>query len=130
MPLPEGYIPHEGDVLIFHGTVRFSSPPKEEVVHVRIDKRFKHSSEMIPMDQIVGIYCRHWEPGDRVVRTDIRYPGEPLPGIVVAMHEDQAWVLFGGSPVTLHANVLAPEPVGRQPETIEPRANPPVAAEG
>lgn len=114
MPLPEGYLPREGDVLILHGVVRWNVDAGENDVHLFIDRRYKHSGGVcVPLDQIIDIHCRAWEVGSKVIRKG----GNQNVGTVLATYEDQVWVAFsGGSPVSIHANALepAPEPAADQ----------------
>lgn len=121
MPLPEGYLPRDGDVLVLHGTVRFNFDAGDHDVHVILDRRFTHTSTTVPLDQVVGIHSRKWEPGDQVRSVkSLHHFGE-----VVATIDGWVWVKYAlgsiseGTMQTFEANDL--EAVGGG----EPFAEPP-----
>ena len=116
MPLPADYLPRKGDLLTLRAKVEYDVDPGEEV-HLKIIG-CNHASVMIPMDDIVDLYCRAWVPGDKVQDTDTKQKGE-----VIAVYEDRAWVNYGyGTVETMQANDLEPQPP--EPEVIEPPASP------
>ena len=112
MPLPEGYLPREGDIL---------------VIHVR-----KFS---IPLKDVERLHCRHWNVGAEIQRkaTD---PLDRRPGEVLAVDGDMVWVKFSDGKerfMTLHANQIEPRQsylakVREQYDTPEPPPSPVAAA--
>lgn len=116
MPLPEGYLPREGDVLIFHATVRHKVEPVDEYVHV-LKPGTDYSNMAIPVESIVGLHFRHFDVGD-VVRSVGDLTGQT--GEVVAVHEVMVWVKDGhGQMQTIAANELELAPVIAEP-FVEP----------
>jgi hypothetical protein len=117
MPLPEGYLPREGDVLVIHGTVKHDVDPGEKSVFVTFKKY--GSAESVDLKNVVGLHCRRWDKGDKVTRLQPfigTYTGWPAVGEVLAVHEETVWALFpGDNPQTFAANDLWP---ASEPETI------------
>ncbi len=118
MPLPEGYLPREGDVLIAHVEVKYDVDASDENVHVfPVGARYRDFA--LPLGNVIGLYCRRWSANDEVT-----FPGMAGVGKVLAVHEDQVWVLFPDeAPQTFPANELQP---GR--EMIPPEPAPPTPA--
>ena len=128
MPLPEGYLPRKGDVLVIHVETRFDvgtddREGKKLYVHVHPVSESRYPHFRVGLDEIVALHCRKWEPGQQVrVIEDRRAFGE-----VVAVHGEQVWVqmqlgsVSAGDMKTLAANALEkmPEPE-TAPETPEP----------
>lgn len=92
MPLPEGYLPRKGDVLVLHGRVKYDVVEKEDVdedqkltVWVRLEGDYQ--DRRIPLETVVSIFARKWELGERVI-------GNSLIGEVVGVYEDSIWVKF------------------------------------
>lgn len=91
MPLPEGYLPREGDVLILHGVVAHTMRREDsENVFVKLEGR--HSSVMVDLASIVGIKQRHWEPGD-IVR---KIADPAVSGTIVAVCDGWVWMKNNG----------------------------------
>jgi hypothetical protein len=82
MPLPEGYLPREGDVLTVQAKVRFNVEPGEKDVHVRIVGDFRDTR--VPLDKVVGITLRNWEEGDGIISLQ----QEGCFGIVASVHDE------------------------------------------
>ena len=108
MALPKGYLPKQRDILIFHAEVRHSVDPVDDYVHVT-KPGTQHQNLTLNLDEVVGIYARRWEPGDKVQC-----------GEVVATCGDQVWVqLADGGMATYAATELQevsyPPPAGLSP---------------
>lgn len=118
MPLPKGYLPREGDVLVLHVKTRFdvesrdvSFGDRKIQVHVSPIGGSSYHHFAVPLEDVVGIHCRKWSEGDRVRSTDEMAPVNMTTGTVVATHEDKAWVQFDNGPLeTVSANDLTAEP--------------------
>ncbi len=111
MALPKGYLPKEGDILDLRGKVKYSVDADDKDVHLVIAGQ-SYRPVVVPLAEIVDIYCRAWEPGDKVRFIDT----DSLIGEVVAICDDQVWVKFiAGGMGTYAANDLEP-----QSEQVEP----------
>lgn len=120
MPLPEGYLPREGDVLIFHATVRHNVDVGEHDVHLQVGDRYQTS--ILKLDQIQAIFSRHFDVGD-VVRSVGDLTGQT--GEVVAVHHGMVWVKDGhGQMQTIAASELELAPALDQP-FVEPEPQAP-----
>lgn len=125
MPLPDGYLPREGDVLIVHVVAKYNVDPGDADVHANV-VGVKYRDIVVPLDHVVGLHCRHWEVGAKVwIRHDKKNPAT-----VIGVDEDRVWVKFStaGGYATYSANDLteaAPD-VGPKdfglPETTPPAA--------
>lgn len=105
MPLPEGYLPREGDEVLIRAKVRFMAAEGDETIFLTV----KHQKISVPSADIHALYCRHWNVGDKVASDEFDNPGE-----VMAAHCDYAWVKTKyGIMCTVAANDLKPwvEPV-------------------
>lgn len=114
MPLPEGYLPRQGDVVVIHGIVKYNVDPGDTYADVMIEG--KYSSVHIELDKIAGLHCRHWNEGDKV-----HLPGRAITdvGEVIATNGDNVWIAMpGGSMATYHANQLTEVP--KTPNIPEP----------
>jgi hypothetical protein len=126
MPLPEGYLPREGDVLVLHGRVKYdverqAADHDEDgklTVWVRLLSDFRDCR--VPLETVVGVHRRKWDAGAKVrTRADHAVFGE-----IVAVHEDAVWLQLDGaskrpgnrptkhpqSLLTLHCNEIEPMP--------------------
>jgi hypothetical protein len=114
MPLPEGYLPREGDVLVLHGTVKFDYDPGEEKVWIRLMDHWE--DDRIPISSVVGVHCRKWEQGEQVRHRNV----EHCFGEIVATCDDMVWVKLAadskrgkkfsaGQLATFHCNELEPD---------------------
>jgi hypothetical protein len=104
MPLPEGYRPRKGDILVLHGVVKHDVHPGEESVFVTIDGHY--GTESVKLDGIASLFARAWNKGERV-RQNIMSTNTG-DGEVVATYGDRVWVKFDvdGSMGTFRANDL------------------------
>ena len=127
MPLPEGYLPREGDVLIVHGKVKHDVDAGEKHVYLAFRK---YDTTHVDLAEVVGVYSLHWNVGDWVT-----FPGMYGIGKVLATHEDQVWAVFTDEPPqTFSANELKrapdePEPIEEPAEAPPAIPEPPPAAE-
>ena len=105
MPLPEGYLPREGDVLTIHVEAKYDVDASDENVHVfPVGARYRDFT--LPLKNVINLYCRRWSVDDEVIFPDMNGVGK-----VLAVHEDQVWVLFPDEPPqTFPANELQPAP--------------------
>lgn len=102
MPLPEGYLLREGDVVVLHATINRDVRTDEEFASVTM--RGRYSTTLVDLDKIVGIFARHFDVGD-VVRSVGDQTGQT--GEVVAVHEGMVWIKDGhGQMQTIAANEL------------------------
>ena len=107
MPLPQGYIPREGDELLIRVTVRRDYDSDDGLVAVHVSSA-PHRTLFADLDKIQSIFARKWSEGDKV--TSREFDG---PGTVLAVSEDWVWVLCetgddAGGRYTLPANDLEP----------------------
>lgn len=104
MPLPEGYLPREGDVLVVHCTTKYDVDPSDSNVHIIHPGR--HTSSLtIELQEVVALYCRKWNEGDRII--DASNVGQP--GTVIAVDETSLWIKFDdGHRETAEANAVVP----------------------
>lgn len=120
MPLSDDYLLREGDIVVLHAKVKYDLEAGDDIIFVSVRE---HDSTSVPLSRIVGLHCRRWDVGTRVVTLD------GSEGEVVGVYEDQAWVKFAyvAAPITFHANLLAPAPMPitkRAGPAIEPPAAP------
>jgi hypothetical protein len=106
MPLPKGYLPREGDIVVLHAKVKYDVTPGEDRVLVKAIGSFGDIST--PLDKVVSLHCRNWNEGDMVIDPGNLSHGS---GKVLAVFDDVVWVKFRAAyPETIHANRLAPAP--------------------
>jgi hypothetical protein len=114
MPIPEGYLPRKGDVVVLHAVVKYDVNPtedadSEEGLNVWVTPIEYHSSSRVPLKTIVGVYSRRFDADERV-----RITQQPeLIGVVLSTYEDKVWVKFdnkGFGLRTLDATALEPIP--------------------
>lgn len=117
MPLPEGYLPREGDTLVIHAVVKYDVVPKEDAEDEDGPKVFLrpvgyYTDIRIPVKDCVGIFSRKWEVDERV-----QFPKDhSYTGTILAVHEGRCWVRLDGgktdgmgeSFMTVDANELEP----------------------
>jgi len=123
MPLPEGYRPRKGDVLIAHVTAYTDVDPEDTQVWATLPGK-PHSRHFIDLEDIAGVYSRHFEPGEKV-RSVGDFTGQA--GEVVAVHEGFVWIKDGhGQMQTIAANELEAvvDPVDRSFVEPAPQAPP------
>jgi hypothetical protein len=111
MPIPKGYLPRKGDIVLVQARAKRDAYPNEpeiqcyfEVVGQETAKFFMSASE------IHSIYARNWSVGDEVMSAD-----GCDHGVVVATMDDQVWVKVNpteddpaGFMGTFDANMLEP----------------------
>lgn len=105
MPLPEGYLPREGDVLVLHAVVKHdvdeSDRDRDDGLRVFIRLGGDYQDRRIPLKNVVGIHCRKWNADDRVVTRD------GVDGTVLAVSDNVCWVkLDTGTFASIGANNL------------------------
>lgn len=117
MGLPEGYLPRRGDTLIVHAVVRFNVREDEDgdkSAHLS-PVGAEYSSFMIPLKQIVGVYARKWEEGEKVRMISDHDDG----GTIIAVHDDFVWARNPDNlMMTYHANEI--EEDVEPPAIVEP----------
>jgi hypothetical protein len=124
MPLPEGYRPRKGDILVLHGVCRHDVDANEKSVFVDVEGHY--GALMVKLRDIDGIFARCWYPGDKVRSIDRSDGG--FDGEVVATCGVSVWAKWSlsGSMETFGANELelipdAPsEPEGPPAEQTAP----------
>lgn len=98
MPLPEGYLPRKGDVLVLHGHVAYDvdesdllkrGEADEYQVFIRLDGDY--DDRRIPLKTVIDVFLKTWEAGDRVV---IDGDDEGGSGEVIAVHENLCWIKY------------------------------------
>jgi hypothetical protein len=82
MPLPEGYLPREGDVLIVYARVKYNVDHGDEYVHVN------NANGVIGLDNVIGIHSRKWEEDDAV--RFIKMP--EATGVVRSIRANMVWI--------------------------------------
>lgn len=107
MPLPQGYLPREGDELLIRVTVRRDYDSDDGLVAVHVSSA-PHRTLFADLEKIQSIFARKWSEGDKV--TSREFDG---PGTVLAVSEDWVWVMCdtgddAGGRYTLLANDLEP----------------------
>lgn len=104
MPLPNGYLPRKGDLLLIRVKVKHDVSEGEEDVHFSLPGR-EYSSHIVELTEIAALHCRAWEAGDKIV-----YRGNP--GEVVATCGTEAWIrdYHADQMKTVSANELIPMP--------------------
>lgn len=117
MPLPDGYLPRKGDVLVIHATVKYDVETSDDSIHVVPADR--HSSVLIKRSDIVGLHCKKWEPGDLARHDDVAVE-------VIAIDGDEVWIRVSNPDQTIlnprkvvSANELSAEPVPQDSDTAE-----------
>ncbi len=102
MPLPDGYLPREGDELLVRVRVRHAVEAGEDNVHVNPSSR-PYSNFVVDKDDIHAVYCRTWKPGEKA-----RVIGAPNTyGEVIAIAEGCVWLkMTDGQFLTFGANAL------------------------
>lgn len=94
MPLPEGYLPRKGDVVVLHAVVKYDVNPKEDAdsddgVQVWVTPLEHYSASRIPLKTLVGLYSRSFAEGERV---RVKGEGPVAQGVVISTHEDVVWM--------------------------------------
>lgn len=116
MPLPEGYLPREGDILVIHVQTQFNVEPHDTNVHVRLLRENSYKKFGMPLKDVEGLWARHWNIDDEVQFIAVDPDGR-RPGKVLAVDGELVWVKFydKDSPqehMTLHINQIEPLPKG------------------
>ena len=134
MTLPKGYLPKEGDELLIRATVKYDVRIKkdatDETTYVHLRPVGGHTSFMVDVAAVAGIYCRNWDVGAIVISGEFEGTGE-----VIATHGTEVWVKdFEGELWTVEANDLELAP-GTMTEAelmagLEPLIAPPRAPNG
>lgn len=66
MPLPEGYRPRRGDVIILRAVVQHNVDPEDDSVHCKLIGHYGGTS-IVDLPEVLGLYRRHWNEKDKVV---------------------------------------------------------------
>ena len=104
MTLPKGYLPKEGDELLIRATVKYDvhKDATDETTYVHLRPVGGHTSFMVDVAAVAGIYCRNWDVGAMVTSGEFEGTGE-----VIATHGTEVWVKdFEGELWTVEANDL------------------------
>lgn len=97
MPLPEGYLPREGDVLVLHGRVVYDVNASDvdrggtEGPKVFVRLTGDYEDRRVPVNTVVDIFSRKWNVGDEVI---IDGDDEGGFGEVLAVHDDHYWLKY------------------------------------
>jgi hypothetical protein len=87
MPLPEGYLPRKGDVLLIRVVVQSDYYDiGDGLVSAAVDSA-EHRKLFVNMDKIHSLYRRKWNAGDKVTAGDFEGAGE-----VIGIDGDEVWV--------------------------------------
>jgi hypothetical protein len=94
MPIPEGYLPRRGDVVVVRAEVRYDVKPSEDTdedgVQVFVRPLEGYTDVRVPVRTLVGLWSRRFYEGDRV--RAIVEPGAV--GTVAAISDEHVWVKF------------------------------------
>lgn len=109
MKVPPDYLLREGDLVTIRATVRYTTEPVDEDVHLKVVGSSSHVR--IPVKEVVSLEGRFWDLEDRVV-----FKGAPSePGEVVATSGDKVWVKIDRTGDYVTADSIDLEPVPPQP---------------
>lgn len=87
MPLPEGYIPREGDEVLIRVIVRSNyRDDGDGLVPVAVVGA-EHRTLFADIGKIHSLYCRKWNEGDLVKSEE--FNGE---GVVMATSDEWVWI--------------------------------------
>jgi hypothetical protein len=110
MPLPEGYLPRKGDIVLVQARAK-----RDTNLDVDSEGYFEiigqeHCKFFMDVSAIHSLHCRRWNEGDRV--KSIEFDG---PGLVIGISDEWVWVLCEtgedeGGRYTLTANEPYIEP--------------------
>jgi hypothetical protein len=123
MPLPEGYLPREDDILVIHVRTRYDVKDDDRgdgseplYVHVSPIGDSDYHRFRLPLHDVVGIKRRVFHVGEFVRHRNL----ERVFGEVAAMSDDSVWVKLDvhadkkgsqGGHRTFHCNELEPNTV-------------------
>jgi hypothetical protein len=123
MPLPEGYLPREGDVLTIEVEVKYDVDADDKNVHVfPVGARYRDFS--LPVANIIGIALRKWKDGEGIISTE----DENIFGVAVCVNGEYVVMKLDrkaaepdidGGLIICHCNELLPWP-GEKPGGQEP----------
>lgn len=125
MPLPEGYLPREGDIVVVHASVKYNVESGDDSVHLAFPGNADRPLIMA-IATIEGLFARHWDEGDAVrVIEDHACTGSVIAtsGSFVWMKNDRP----GAGMTTYLANELEPIPQPMPAGDIMPAIKPPTA---
>lgn len=95
MPLPEGYLPREGDVVVLHAVVKWDVKPSEDaddsdgLLKVFVRPIGGYTDHRVPVNTLVGVHSRRFAEGERV---RVIGDGPVAQGVVISTHEDVVWM--------------------------------------
>lgn len=106
MPLPEGYLPREGDEVLIRARLKHGLDDDGEGYFEIVGK--EHNKFFMDADKIHGLYRRQWNEGDKVRSIEFGWQGR-----VLATSEVWVWVEVETGPdayrkYTFAANELEP----------------------
>jgi hypothetical protein len=104
MPLPEGYLPRKGDIVLVQARAkRDTNLDEDSEGFFELVGREHRNFFMLP-SEIHSIHCRKWEVDDRV-----RIIGTSFPMEVIGVCDDKVWCRYpNGTMATYEANQLEP----------------------
>lgn len=126
MPLPEGYRPRKGDVLVVHMAVDYVGDTYLKLKAVHPDGDWQESHYFKP-EVVVGVKRRRWEESE-----EVRLRERPrVFGKVIATHDDLVWLDLDdesdlGPALVVHCNELEPLPVADEVQATKPGAGYPI----
>ncbi len=105
MPLPEGYLPRKGDIVLVQARAKRDSTDivGEREIYLEI-VGYEHHKLFVESADVHSLYRRQGNEGDRVSAGDFEGPGT-----VIAVDENEVWVRdTQGLRWTIYANDLGP----------------------
>lgn len=87
MPLPEGYTPRTGDVLLIPVTVYSEHDPDESTIYVALSPDGHHDRVFVDRDRVHSFVSRKWQPEERC-----RLKRTRVLGTIIASSGDKVWV--------------------------------------
>jgi hypothetical protein len=128
MPLPEGYLPREGDVLTIEVEVKYDVDAEDKNIHVfPVGARYRDFS--IPLDNVIGVTLRKWKEGEGIISTE----DENCFGVAASIHGEHVVMKLDpkaaepeidGGLIIYHCNDLLPWPGAEVAPEIEPAPSP------
>jgi uncharacterized protein YoaH (UPF0181 family) len=108
MPLPEGYLPRKGDIVVLHAVVKHDVDRSDSLVFLNIVGDYSQIS--VAAEKIEQLWSRHWDAGDAIQLISRDLAGR-RPGEVMSVDGEMVWIKFadqGERFMTFHANQIEP----------------------